>query len=52
MTGFEGEAAGEALDGGAWAKARDVQRCIEEDADAAEPLVLNWASQSLAAAVL
>jgi hypothetical protein len=49
---LEGEAAGKALDGGVRAKARDVPRRIEEDAAAVEPLVLNRASQSLAAAAL
>jgi uncharacterized protein YhaN len=49
---LEGEAAGKALDGGARTKARDVLRHIEEDADAAELLVLNRASQSLAVSSL
>jgi hypothetical protein len=43
---------GKALDGGAWAKARDVLRRIEEDADTAEPPAHNRASRSLAAAAL
>jgi uncharacterized protein YhaN len=34
---LEREAAGKALEGGARAKARDVQHRIEEDADAADP---------------
>ena len=49
---LEGEAAGKTLDGGARAKARDVLRHSEEDADVAEPPILNRASQSLAAAAL
>jgi hypothetical protein len=38
---LEGEATSKALDGGTRAKARDIQHCIEEDADAAEPPILN-----------
>jgi hypothetical protein len=41
-----------ALNGGARAKARDVQHRIEEDVDATASPVLNRASQSLAAAAL
>jgi hypothetical protein len=41
-----------AINRGARAKARDVQRHIEEDVDAAEPPIINRASQSLATAAL
>jgi hypothetical protein len=50
LQALEGEAAGKALDGGTRAKARDVQCCIKEDVDAAEPSILNRASQCLAVA--
>jgi hypothetical protein len=49
---LEREATSKALDGGAQAKAREIQGRIEEDANVVTPLVLNRASQSLVAAAL